>query len=78
MRELALDRLRKQIAIAFDDDPGAARTDRLARFALAAFDGAFVAWQTDPRRDARAAARATSRRAGRRAPLAEVSVSAAV
>ena len=44
----ALDRLRKQISIAFDDDPRAARTDQLARFALAAFDGAFVAWQTDP------------------------------
>lgn len=39
---------RKQISIAFDDDPRAARTDQLARFALAAFDGAFVAWQTDP------------------------------
>jgi AcrR family transcriptional regulator len=48
VRELALDRLRKQISIAFDEDPGAARTDQLARFALAAFDGAFVAWQTDP------------------------------
>ena len=38
----------KQISIALDEDPGAARTDQLARFALAAFDGAFVAWQTDP------------------------------
>jgi AcrR family transcriptional regulator len=47
VRELALDRLRKQISIAFDEDPGAARTDQLARFALAAFDGAFLAWQTD-------------------------------
>ena len=45
VRELAL---RKQISIAFDDDPRNARTDQLARFALAAFDGAFVAWQTDP------------------------------
>jgi AcrR family transcriptional regulator len=48
VRELALGRLRKQISIAFGDDPGAARTDQLARFALAAFDGAFVASQTDP------------------------------
>jgi len=47
VRELALDRHRQQISIAFDDDPRAARTDQLARFALAAFDGAFVAWQTD-------------------------------
>jgi AcrR family transcriptional regulator len=48
VRELALGRLRKQISIAFDDDSRNARTDQLARFALAAFDGAFVAWQTDP------------------------------
>jgi AcrR family transcriptional regulator len=48
VRELALGRLRKQISIAFGDDPRAARTDQLARFGLAAFDGAFVAWQTDP------------------------------
>jgi hypothetical protein len=37
-----------QIAIAFDDDPRSPTTDRLARFALAAFDGAFVASQADP------------------------------
>jgi AcrR family transcriptional regulator len=48
VRELALRRLRSQIAIAFDDDPGSTTTDRLARFALAAFDGAFVASQADP------------------------------
>ncbi len=48
VRELALGRLRKQISIAFDDDPRSARTDQLSRFALAAFDGAFVAWQADP------------------------------
>ena len=47
VRELALDRLRRQIAIAFDDDPGSAISDRLSRFALAAFDGAFVASQAD-------------------------------
>lgn len=48
VREMALKRLRKQIAIAFDDNPSSSTTDRLARFALAAFDGAFVAHQTDP------------------------------
>jgi len=48
VRELALERLRKQIAVAFDDDPHSATTDQLARFALAAFDGAFLASQTDP------------------------------
>jgi AcrR family transcriptional regulator len=48
VREIALGRLRKQISIAFDDDPRSATTDELARFALAAFDGAFVAAQTDP------------------------------
>lgn len=48
VRELALRRLRTQIAIAFDDDPRSPTTDRLARFALAAFDGAFVASQADP------------------------------
>jgi AcrR family transcriptional regulator len=47
VREMALKRLRKQIAIAFDDDPRSSTTDRLARFALAAFDGAFIAAQTD-------------------------------
>ena len=47
VRELALKRLRKQIGIAFGDDPSSALVDRLARFALAAFDGAFVAAQTD-------------------------------
>jgi AcrR family transcriptional regulator len=47
VREMALKRLRRQIAIAFDDDPRSSITDQLARFALAAFDGAFVAAQTD-------------------------------
>lgn len=47
VRDAARARLRKQIAIAFDDDPRNTRVDRLARFALAAFDGAFVAWRTD-------------------------------
>jgi AcrR family transcriptional regulator len=48
VRETARERLRKQIAIAFDDDPDSATTDELARFALAAFDGAFLASRADP------------------------------
>ena len=47
VREMALERLRKQIAIAFDEDPRSSATDQLAHFALAAFDGAFVASQAD-------------------------------
>jgi len=48
VRDAARERLRKQIAIAFDDDPRSATTDGLARFALAAFDGAFLASRSDP------------------------------
>jgi AcrR family transcriptional regulator len=48
IRERALDLLRGQIAMAFGDDPESEGTDRLARFALAAIDGAFVASQVDP------------------------------
>jgi AcrR family transcriptional regulator len=48
IRALALARLREQISIAFGDDPRAPATDRLARFALATLDGAFVASQADP------------------------------
>ena len=47
VREMALKRLRRQLAIAFGDNPRSAATDGLARFALAVFDGAFVAAQTD-------------------------------
>lgn len=47
VRGQALRRLRGQIAIAFGDDPGGPTTDHLARFALAAIDGAVVAVQTD-------------------------------
>jgi hypothetical protein len=47
VREHALDLLQAQIAIAFGDDPRSPVTDRLARFALAAIDGAFVAIQAD-------------------------------
>ena len=42
-----LDLLRERIAAAFGDDPRSPVTDQLARFALAAIDGAFVASQTD-------------------------------
>ena len=47
VRGHALDLLRAQIAAAFGDDPAIPVTDQLARFALAAIDGAFVAGQTD-------------------------------
>jgi AcrR family transcriptional regulator len=47
IREHALDLLRAQIAIAFGDDPRNPVTDQLARFALAAIDGAFVAIRAD-------------------------------
>jgi AcrR family transcriptional regulator len=48
VRQLALKRLRRQIAIACDDDARSRVVDRLARFALAAIDGAFVAASADP------------------------------
>ena len=47
VRRLGLDRLREQIALAFGDDPDSPVTIRLARIALAAIDGAFVASQSD-------------------------------
>ena len=47
IRGHALNLLRAQIATAFDDDPRNPVTDQLARFALAAIDGAFVAIQAD-------------------------------
>ena len=47
VRGQALELLREQIAAAFGDDPHSPATDRLARFALAAIDGAFVASQAD-------------------------------
>ena len=47
VRDHALELLRAQIAVAFGDDPRSPATDQLARFALAAIDGAFVATQTD-------------------------------
>jgi len=47
VRDHALELLRAQIGAAFGDDPRSPATDQLARFALAAIDGAFVASQTD-------------------------------
>jgi AcrR family transcriptional regulator len=48
VRELALQRLRKQMELVFAVDSGSGSADHLARFALAAFDGAFVAHQSHP------------------------------
>ncbi|HET7378563.1 MAG TPA: TetR/AcrR family transcriptional regulator [Gaiellales bacterium] len=49
VRGRALQRLRDQMHLVFGVDPASAAADHLARFALAAFDGAFVAYQSDPR-----------------------------
>jgi AcrR family transcriptional regulator len=48
VRELALQRLREQMEIVFALEPESAAADHLSRFALAAFDGAFVAQQSHP------------------------------
>ena len=48
VREMALERIRDQMQIVFGVDRDGGDADRLARFALAAFDGAFVAHQSDP------------------------------
>src|SRR4051812_41053258 len=48
VRALALDRLRGQFAVVFGIEAEGADAHDLARFALAAFDGAFVAWQASP------------------------------
>jgi AcrR family transcriptional regulator len=48
IRDRALELLRGQIGLAFGDDPDSPATDQLARFALAALDGAFVGSQADP------------------------------
>ena len=47
VRNTARRRLRSQIAIAFDDDPRSSVIHQLARFALAAIDGAFIAARSD-------------------------------
>ena len=49
VRELALSRLRDQMQIVFGVARDGADADRLARFALASVDGAFVAQQASPR-----------------------------
>jgi AcrR family transcriptional regulator len=49
VRQEALRRLRQQAAMAFDISPRSTMSQRLARFALAAIDGAFVATQADPK-----------------------------
>jgi AcrR family transcriptional regulator len=48
VRELALSRLRRQMSIVFGVGPRTRTADQLARFALAAIEGAFVATQADP------------------------------
>lgn len=48
VRRRGLERLQREIAIAFDDEADDPTTIRLAQFALAAFDGAFIAAQADP------------------------------
>jgi AcrR family transcriptional regulator len=48
VRDVALERLRRQFQIVFGVKPNSRAARELARFALAAFDGAFVAWQADP------------------------------
>jgi hypothetical protein len=48
VRDLAIVRLRRQFAVVFGIKAGSAAARDLARFALACFDGAFVAWQADP------------------------------
>jgi AcrR family transcriptional regulator len=49
VREMALEQLRAQMEIVFGLDRSGREADQLARFALAAFDGAFVAGQSDRR-----------------------------
>ena len=48
VRDLAIARLRRQFEIVFGMKAGSAAARDLARFALASFDGAFIAWQADP------------------------------
>jgi AcrR family transcriptional regulator len=48
VRELALKRLRVQMQVVFGLHPASDAADHLARFALAAFDGAFLAHQSRP------------------------------
>jgi AcrR family transcriptional regulator len=48
VRELALVQLHQQMRIVFGVHPDGEDADHLARFALVAFDGAFVAYQSHP------------------------------
>jgi AcrR family transcriptional regulator len=48
VRELARKRLRRQFQVVFGVKPNSRAAQDLARFALASFDGAFIAWQADP------------------------------
>ena len=48
VRELALVQLRQQMRIVFGVHPDGEDADQWARFALAAFDGTFVAYQSHP------------------------------
>jgi AcrR family transcriptional regulator len=48
VREMALERLRAQMQLVFGVDAESDSADHLARFTLAAFDGAFVAQQSHP------------------------------
>jgi AcrR family transcriptional regulator len=49
VRDVALTRLRRQFEIVFGIKANSRAARELARFALASFDGAFIAWQADPR-----------------------------
>jgi hypothetical protein len=49
VRAMALDRLRDQMQIVFGVDRDGFEASYLAHFGLAAFDGAFVANQSNPR-----------------------------
>jgi AcrR family transcriptional regulator len=48
VRDAALSRLRGQFQIVFGLKPSSRAARELARFALASFDGAFIAWQANP------------------------------
>ena len=48
VRDLAIERLRNQAQVVFGIDRDGPAADHLARFGLAAFDGAFIAQQSDP------------------------------
>ena len=49
VRDVALTRLRGQFEIVFGIKANSRAARELARFALASFDGAFIAWQADSR-----------------------------